>query len=213
MRRFFTRETSIYIGRTPGFLDPGSRSLRPMPINTTWEDVIHMDQEEQDQAGRDADHRDAYRQQVDQGRRQISAGYPLHQAWIDIPIHQAASARSIPPQRLEHQSRESRPQLFISHETIMVTPARSSAMNSASPMRSATFLYYTLAVQRSSLARRNLAVLSLHMQAWHEEQAREGAREASPKRMDRTEECVWLYELEHIPFLPKLWPSPVRKSS
>jgi hypothetical protein len=114
---------------------------------------------------------------------------------------------------LEHQSRESRPQLFISHETIMVTPARSSAMNSASPMRSATFLYYTLAVQRSSLARRNLAVLSLHMQAWHEEQAREGAREASPKRMDRTEECVWLYELEHIPFLPKLWPSPVRKSS
>jgi hypothetical protein len=89
-----------------------------MPINTTWEDVIHRDQEEQDQAGRDADHRDAYRQQVDQWRRQISAGGPLHQAWIDIPIHQAASARSIPPQRLEHQSRESRPQLFISHETI-----------------------------------------------------------------------------------------------
>ncbi len=85
MRRFFARETSISIGRNPGLVDPGSRPLRPMPINPTWKDVVHRDQDEQDQAGRDAEHRDPYRKQVDEWRRQISSGCPLHQAWIDIP--------------------------------------------------------------------------------------------------------------------------------
>jgi hypothetical protein len=202
-----------------------------MPINTTWEDVIHRDQEEQDQAGRDADHRDAYRQQVDQWRRQISAGCPLHQAWIDIPIHQTASARSIPPQRLEHQSRnhqrasvddDGNPLLWILPQQCCGEGEKHKAQQQQNiePQQGAirpldvvegydwsclppfpvlgpgttrvhsALLYYTLAVRRSSLARRNLAVLSLHMQALHEEQAREDAREASPKRMDRTEECV-----------------------
>jgi hypothetical protein len=75
-----------------------------MPVNTAWEDVVQGDQNEQDQAARDAEHRDAYRKQVDEWRRQISSCCTLHQAWIDIPFYQAIPTRRIPPQRLEHQS-------------------------------------------------------------------------------------------------------------
>jgi hypothetical protein len=61
------------------------------------------------------------------------------------------------------------------------------------PPSSATLFLY----QWSSLARGNLAVMCLHRQRLHEEQAREGAREANPKRMDLAEEMVGLHEHAH----------------
>ncbi len=41
--------------------------------------------------------------------------------------------------------------------------------------------------------------MSLHWQTLHEEHAREGAREASPKRIDLAEELVVLHErAQHV---------------
>ena len=77
-----------------------------MPINPTREYVVHWDQNEQEETGRDAEHRDAYCQQVEKWRRQISSCCPLHQEWIDIPVDQAMAARRVPPQQLEYKSRD-----------------------------------------------------------------------------------------------------------
>jgi hypothetical protein len=61
-------------------------------------------------------------------------------------------------------------------------------------------LCYTLSdTDGPSGAEGKRTVMSLHRPTVHEQEAREGAREASPKRLERAEERVWLYEqAQHV---------------
>jgi len=65
-------------------------------------------------------------------------------------------------------------------------PSHAQVLSVVVPPASATFFLY----RRSSLTRGNFAVKSLHRQTVHEEQARKGAREASPKHLERAEAYV-----------------------
>jgi hypothetical protein len=48
-RRFFTGQTSISIGRTPGLINAVERPKSPVLVNTTWEDIEHRDKDEEDE--------------------------------------------------------------------------------------------------------------------------------------------------------------------
>ena len=84
--------------------NPVSVSQRPVPINTSWEDVEDRDNDEEYETDLDAEKRDSNRQQVDERCHQVSAGGPPHKLWVDLLVHQAVAACRIPPQQLEHQS-------------------------------------------------------------------------------------------------------------